>query len=207
MSVKFPDVPFFDGVPSVFRNAENAISTSVGVSEARADAAAGITVVGPKGWGIYRSDGTLALDADSVVAVEPSREFRISDYPQEAGGFQSYNKVATPGEVRITVTKGGYRESERRTFLRALDDMVQSTDLFLIVTPEAVFESRNVVRWDYRRTAENGARMITVEILAIEVRETAETQFSTTKKPSGADPVTTGPVRPVAAEAPTGAPS
>lgn len=198
MSVKFPDVPLFDGVPAVYRSAANAVGvTSRGVAQQAADATGEIVVARPKGWGVYTADGVVALAVDSIYAVEPGREFRIADYPQEAGGFLSYNKVATPGEVRLTVTKGGYKSTDRQAFLRELDALVETTDLYSIVTPERVFERYNIVRYDYRRTAEAGARLITVEILATEVRESAQSQFTTTKAPSGADPVNGGPVRPV----------
>lgn len=195
MTAIFPDVPFGLGVQPVFRDDEiNPIPTSA-PEPLTADGST-ITVTAPGGWGIYRADHTLALDVDSVVTLEPRREYRISDYPQEEGGFQTYNKVTTPGEVRLTVTKGG-APADRIDFLRTVEEIVASTDLFSIVTPERAFLDFNFTQYDYRRSAENGATLLVVDLVAIEVRQTAETAYTTTAAPSGADPVNGGPVRPV----------
>ena len=57
-------------------------------------------------WGIYLKD-KLVLEADSMKSIDYVQGSKISDYPQEEGAFQSYNKVATPYEVRVELTKGG----------------------------------------------------------------------------------------------------
>ena len=60
------------------------------------------------------------------------------------------------------------------------------------MTPEQTYESANVVGYNYRRTSTNGLGMLLVEIMLNEVRVTATADFSTTKKPSGADAVDNG---------------
>lgn len=192
MTATNPDVPETKGVPPVFRDGSN---PAVDPNQEPMTADGAITVVGAGGWGIYTSAGTKALDPDSVFTVEPNREFRISDYPQEAGGFQSYNKVATPAEIRITVTKGGSK-TDRLTFLRDVERLLETLDLYSVVTPDATYSSVNFIRRDYRRTAESGASLLTIDLVAMEVRETVESSYTNTKKPSGADPVNAGPVQP-----------
>lgn len=204
MSVTFPDVPVAPGVPPVFRDAAvNPAVSGVAAPEALTEDAP-IVVTAPKGWGIYTASHALALEPDSIFTLEPSREFRISDYPQEEGGFQTYNKVATPGEIRLTVTKGG-DAAGRLDFLRKIEELVTTTDLFTIVTPDRAFVDYNFTRYDYRRTAETGAALLIVELTAIEVRQTAETAYTKTAEPSGTDPVNGGPVRPITPSDPVAA--
>lgn len=206
MSARFPNVPAFPGVPQVFRNASNpptgGLSSAAGGIRDGAPPLVGdqdIVVTAQTAWGIYTPDGELALATDSIFRLEPMREFRISDYPVEEGGFQTYNKVAMPGETRVTVTKGG-KASVRQAFLNALDALIESTDLVTILTPDESFLDRNLVRYDYVRDADSGATLLVLDLLFIEVRQTAQTEYTTTKKPSGADRTQDGPVQPQAAQ-------
>lgn len=205
MSVRNPDVPAAPGVPPVNRDNTNP-GTAAQPAPLNSDTAAGAAI--ERQWGVFDKNGKRALEPDSIFAMEPSREFRISDYPVENGGFQSFNKVALPGEVRATVTKGGTSAS-RRQFLAAVDAMVATTALYTLVTPEGTFPNRNLIRYEYRRSAERGASLLALELIFEEVRVTAKGKYSTTKAPSGADPINGGPVRPTTptpAQTPAGAP-
>lgn len=216
MSARFPNVPAYPGVPQVFRNASNPPTGGLtdaiggirdGAPALTQDGGDAIVVTAQTAWGIYTPDGEKALAVDSVYRIEPSREFRISDYPIEDGGFQSYNKVAMPGETRVTVTKGG-TAAVRQAFLNTLDALVESTDIVTVLTPDESFLDRNLVRYDYSRSAESGAALLIVELMLIEVRQSAESQYTKSKEPSGTDAVSDGPVRsvdPTAAQTPVGA--
>ncbi len=149
-------------------------------------------------WGIYGSDGKLAIKPDSIVAVDFKREFRIADYPQENGAFQAYNKVATPDDVRVTMTKGG-KTSDRTDFLNALGDISKSLDLYSVVVPEGKYSSMNVSHIDYRRTAKSGVSLLTVDVWMQKVRVTATAKSNATKDASGADAKSAGNVQPQAA--------
>lgn len=189
----FPDVPDQPGVPPVFRDVSNP-GDGIDLSKLTHDApgvAAGSRAV----WGIYDQNGQIALACDNVFRLDPSREFRISDYPVEQGGFQSYNKVATPAETRVIVTKGG-SDVDRQAFLAALDVMIASTDLFDIVTPDSSFLDRNITRYDYSRDAERGATLLSVELVTVEVRQSATATFTDSKQPSGDKASNNGPVQP-----------
>lgn len=208
----FPNVPLAPGVPPVRRLGPPPPDVEKLTGDAPNLKDGGLT-----SWGIYTQDGKLALDPTSIFAVEFQREFRISDYPIEEGGFESYNKVATPFDIRITVTKDG-KLSERKTFLDDVDALVVTLDLFDVVTPERTYLSVNIVRSDYKRDNEGGGvSLLQVELQAQEVRTTASVQFSSTPtdagqaavnggitalgatgSPSGADPVNNGSVQPVA---------
>ncbi len=193
MSVLYPDVPLFSGVPAVLRRAEVNLDPSAPPEPLQDDR---LSQGGLVSWGIFKADGTIALEPDSIFMIEPMAEYRISDYPVERGGFQSFNKVALPGETRVTVTKGG-AVAERSAFLTALDALMKSLDAYSVVTPDGTFLDRNPVRYNYSRSSENGAALLKVEIQFQEIRQTAVAAFSNSKEPSGADAVNNGPVRPV----------
>ncbi len=134
-------------------------------------------------WGVFKDAKAIAA-ADSVLSFEYRQDTKISDYPQEKGAFQSYNKVGTPFDVRVQLTKGG-SEADRSAFLAAIEAATASLDLFDVVTPEKVYKSANLQRFDYRRTANSGVGLITVDLWLVEVRETVTAGFAVAKKPSG----------------------
>lgn len=170
----YPDVPVAPGVPPVLRR--GIIDAGANVARLTSDGT-GLTDGGLTRWGIFSQKGALALEPDSIAAIEYQREFRIADYPIEEGGFESYNKVATPYDIRVTMTKGG-KIPDRKDFLDQVELLVASLDLFTVVTPERNYFNVNIVRTDYRRNANNGATLLTVELHGIEVRTSASIQFS-----------------------------
>ncbi len=194
----YPDVPQLPGVPPVFRgpNGET-IPEGTGdpiVVTGRLTSDAPEAQTRTATWGLYKADGTLALAVDSVISAEPMREFRLSDYITEKGGFETYNKVALPGEVRVTVTKGG-DDSEREAFLNDLDKLIETIDLYSFVMPDGTLRDRSVIHYDYRRTREQGATLLTVELMLTEVRQTAQSAFTDSKAPEGDNPTQAGPVQ------------
>jgi len=189
---KYPNVPLAPGVPPVFRRADAPGVSATG--RALQSDAPGVSATSRTKWGLYTADGALALEVDSVVSVEPHRESRLSDYPTEQGGFQSYNKVQTPAETRLTVTKGG-RDADRQAFLAKLDGMVTGLDLFAVVMPDGTLPNRSVVRYDYARHQDRGATLLTVEIGLTQVRQTASSAFADSKAASGTGAAQGGPVQ------------
>lgn len=173
-STLFPNVPIFPGVPPVFRRAQ--AFGDVAVALLRQDALEGASAARVT-WGIFDATGALALEPDSFAVLEPVREFRVSDYPVEQGAFRSYNKVALPAEARVTMTKGG-TDADREDFLRRLDAMIEAIDLYSIITPDGSFLNRNLVRYDYRRSAERGTTLLTIELQMTEIRLSASSSFT-----------------------------
>ena len=136
---------------------------------------------------------------------------RVSDYPQEAGGFQTYNKVENPYDVRIQVTKGG-KVTDVATFLQVVENLQKASDLNLydMITPERTYSSGNVYKISHDHKRDHGANMVTVDIYIREIRVTASAFYSNTKSPTttgslsntksktGADPKQAGTVQPQA---------
>jgi hypothetical protein len=160
-------------------------------------------------WGIYLN-GQIAIAADSILKVEYKASARISNAPQEEGAFQAYNKVQAPYESRVQMTKGG-SESDRASFLDALEAAKQSLSLYDIVMPEKSYLNANITGYSLVRTARSGVTLLTVEVIFEEVRQAAAPVFTATtgggsaatpvianpKSPSGADPTNAGTKQPV----------
>lgn len=192
MSALFPDVPNTPGVPAVLRDVGN-LGTDT-LTELTGDALDPFSIGDPQ-WGIFDDGGSLVLDPDSIIAVEDTADRRVSTYPIEQGGFESYNKVAVPFEAHVIMTKGGTID-EKSQFIDKVKELTDSLKLYSIVTPEETFEKVNFVHHDKSRMSYKGATMLTISIGFIEIRESAQAAFTNSKEPSGAATVNDGPVQP-----------
>lgn len=186
----FPIVPIAAGVPAIPRDP---LAAAVTVALLTADAVISFFFgLGPK-WGIFLN-GFPVVAADSVVSVEYRQDWVISDYPLEQGAFESYDKVQVPFVARLRFTAGG-DELNRRALLDSVAAIAGDTNLYDVVTPEAVYTSCNITHYDYRRTAINGVGIIMVDIWLVEVRVTATIGFGNVQSPSAASPFDGGGVQ------------
>lgn len=186
-----PDVPVAPGVPPVKRDASNPGTAG---TPAQTSDNPEIVVSYVNRWGIFTKDGALALDPDSITSMSFDGEFRVADFPIEEGGFESYDKVRLPFEVRVRMTKGG-DIPDRYGFLNALDGLRETTDLFDVVTPERTYINVNITRVSLDRSREQGAGLITVDVAFREIVQNVISTFSNTKSPASADPVSNGAVQ------------
>lgn len=185
----YPDVPNVSGVPPVRRTSLTSDTAEAPLSSD------GITVIGTAKdqWGIYDADNARVLDADSVLSVGFNAEYRIADFPIEQGGFESYDKVAMPYSARVVLTKGG-SSADRREFLAKLEEVRADLNLYSVVTPERTYLNANITRISIDRSREQGANLITAEIVLQEIRQNATASF-TASQPSAATPTNNGPVQ------------
>ena len=147
-------------------------------------------------WGIYDLSGqNKVINPDSIIQVDHKRTWRISDYPQEEGAFQSYNKVLTPWDVKVRMTKGG-SVSDRTDFLTTLSNIAESLDLYSVRIPEGLYSSMSISDYSLNRTASNGVSLLTVDVAFIQIRISPSPLLSNTASPSGADQVNDGTVQP-----------
>lgn len=190
--IPFPDVPNVPGVPAVFRSltvpSKGQIVNALlgGIVEA---------IFGRVVWGVFDVSGKAALTPDTFVDIDYKNDTRVSNYPQEAGGFAAYNKVQTPFDCRVRLALGGDKAS-RTAFLAKCESMVKSTELFTVVTPEVTYVNATLQSYNYRRESKNGAAMLLVDMIFMEVRQTAVAAYSPApSQPSGANPVSDGQVQ------------
>lgn len=190
--INYPDIPNLPGVPSINRTTSGYLG---GI----------LTIIGGllpdnlfgKNWGIiYKDGGSTALTPDSFIDFEFREEHRIPNYPIEQGSFQSYNKVALPFDVKVTVSCSGNKAMSKEQFLSTLDGLLTSLVILSVVTPEVVFSSCNLVHVDYRREARNGATLIIAQLWFKEVRVVRQSN-TPTASPSGATITPLGELSPL----------
>lgn len=193
------DVPNAPGVPPLTDHASDGGEALATDTVTQADPATSMQ------WGVFDRAGGLVVEADSFNGIEFSQDYRIADYPMESGEFGSYNKVATPWQLRASVSKGGSLE-DKQAFETALQHLVPSLDLYTIVTPERAYLECNISSVRLSRNSERGAGLLTYDIDFTQIRQTGEIQFDddtvasahpdSTAKDSEAVPGTSVPVAP-----------
>lgn len=132
----------------------------------------------------------------STAEFEYKARSPISNYPQQKGAFQAYNKVQLPASVTMKLVSSG-SASQLQAFFDTLNALRTSTILVDLVTPESVFSSYNCVGFDFRRRAESGVSMIAVDVHFEYVPVTGQVEFSNTKTPGTAGQQGLGNVQPV----------
>lgn len=186
-----PGIPPLLRIPGQFSGAANILNNTVLLA---ADAIEVLRRLGPPKWGIFTGNVQVIVP-DSVVSVEYRQDTRIADHPLEDGDFETYNKVGTPWEARVRMTKGG-TDTDRAAFLKTAEGLVGSFDLYDVVTPERTYKNANVQRIDYTRSASNGMGLISIDFFIIEIRAFAKSQLAATKTPAGATQASAGRVQP-----------
>jgi len=144
-------------------------------------------------WGIYNGGGA-AINFDSFLSIDFKDFSKLATFPMEDGAFASFNKVESPYDLRIQLTKGGTTE-ERADFIQTLYLMKKDLALYDIVTPEAVYINSNLENYNYQRTVRSGKTLITAELWFKEVRITAGASNYNPSQPSGASPASNGQVQ------------
>lgn len=189
-----PNVPNLPGVPTLSSYSSFAGTLLV------ADTIAFITSLFRTEWGAFKN-GLPVIIADNVIDLSFKQDFSVANYPIERGGFESYDKVNSPLEVRVRFSAGGVL-IDRQDLLKSVSLVADSLDIFDIVTPEVIYMGVNMMHFDYQRAADRGAGMIVVDTWWVEIRETAQDAFSNTKSPSGAGAVNGGTTPTTAATPP-----
>lgn len=190
--IPIPNVPKVPGVPSLPRGIY--IPSAGEILNDVLDNAIG-ELLGNNRWGIFDKDGKDALEADSIVEIEYRNDSQVSNYIQEQGAFASYNKVDNPYEFTVSVAIAENLFNRSR-FIRKIEDIRQSTDVFSVVTPEKTYLNATLQGISYHRD-NTRVSLIIVDMFWVEIRNTGtvDTSFSETKEASGADAVDNGIVQ------------
>lgn len=131
----------------------------------------------PGNWTLYNADGEAAVPFDTFIACTVKNESKVVQNPTEKGSFADYNKVASPISLGVILGKSGSSDELAQT-LKALDELVEGTDLLSVVTPEKTYLDLNLVSYDCDRKAENGVDRLLVSLLLEEIRQ-VEPEYST----------------------------
>lgn len=127
----FPNVPNLPGVPQLARSSlfPPSLAPTIATPAAPQDLAA--TANQTAAWGIFDKDLNQVLTADSVLDFDSRNEWRVANFPIQAGAFASYNKVTMPPETVVRLAKGG-GVGERSQFLADINTIAASLDLYTI---------------------------------------------------------------------------
>lgn len=193
----FPIVPNVPGVPPIPRD-PNAVASIVSLltrdtfngAEGLAAAIAGL---GEPIWGVFQ-DGVEVLTPDTFLSLGYKQSWSISDYPIEQGGFESYDKVNSPFDVKIRIATGG-SQGQRQFLLNQVEAIAGTLDLYDVVTPEKVYFGVNVSHFDYHRRSQDGVGVMVIELWFTQIRVTQTATFSNTKSPTATDAVSGGVVQ------------
>lgn len=166
------------GIPSV-----PGLPKNIGDAAIKFGGALGINLLFGNYWGVFDQNGIPLLLADNVKSVKFQNRSKVSTAPLEKGSFAAYNKVIEPYTVNVVMTKGSGGVKERGAFLALVDAFANSTDLFMVITPEAIYPNCNIVGYDYVREAGDGARLLKVNLHLQEIRE-VEVEYTKTKAES-----------------------
>lgn len=218
--IPFPNVPKAPGVPDLVRKSTSIATGNPLLTQV--SGVLWQLLADTKKWGIYDKNGksifdvSVNLSANSLInkaltaaaqnygpfaaakgtlstkSVEYAKETRVSDFPIERGSFATYNKAEMASTPVVTLNFSG-TEYERTKFLSAIDSACKSTDLYSIITPEVEYYNYSIERYAYRRTAQTGCSMLTVDIFLKEVRQVAASFAATTNaKNAQSKPVANG---------------
>ncbi len=124
----------------------------------------------PEQWTLLDSEGEKAFDFDSFAKLNLKSESKIIQAPVERGSFVMYNKLNTPLELKCVLIKQGLPE-ELQTYVDALLDYADSTNLLSIVTPDKEYSNMNLVSVSFDRSAEVGINLIIADCAFTEVRQ------------------------------------
>lgn len=157
------------------------------------------------------TSGSILLTPDTCRSLEYKGEQRVADYPIEQGGFSSYNKVALPFDLRLTLSCGGgdlvqqlasgalsavdaYLNSllgtsfgqpmTRSAFILACEQLLASLTLVDVVTPDRTYTSLNCVHFGYSKTKDAGAGMVHADLWFREIRQSVSANYTSDGNPS-----------------------
>jgi hypothetical protein len=184
----FPNVPNLPGVPQLRRSPLFPANPGPVLGTAIALGSLWRSLFATPRWGVFKQvpepgpdEGGIqtvvvrgrlqpAVDCDSVLDFGYRNEYDISDYPVQDGDFATYNKVANPYETYVRMSKGGSVE-DRDRFLSQINDILKTTDLYYILTPEKQYVNVNPYRHEVTRKEASGAYFLTeVDLYFREIR-------------------------------------
>ena len=148
-------------------------------------------------WGIYFGPIPVIIN-DTVIQFGFDQRYDISDFPIEGGSFQSYNKVYEPFQATFRFVRGGSL-IDRQELLDSISAIIGDINLYNVVTADAVYQNVNLISYSYQQTGQNGIGMLTVDVVARQVKIASSAILSSVQDPGSASQVNDGTLQPAAA--------
>lgn len=181
---------YLNGAPIIATSVAPLIGLGSLVNAFSALASLGNSVSNLFGGGLGTNFG-LTTNTFSVVDFAYKQDWAIADYQVEGGGFQSYDKVQLPFDVRMRVAAGG-TSSNRQSLLDEIDAIANTLFLFDVYTPEKIYQSCSIAHYDYKRSANSGVGIIVADMWLQQIRVSSTAQYQNTQQPTVAGTVGTG---------------
>ena len=117
-------------------------------------------------YAVVASDTFIPLTLpDSWGEFDFRYETVLSDYPQEKGAFQPYNKVARPTAITTTLIKTGSDIARLTWFLAIQQQESQNpTQLYTLISPQGIFTDYVIGGMSYTTRKERGSNMMYLDI-------------------------------------------
>lgn len=135
----------------------------------------------PGAWTIYDEQGQPAVAFDVFLGCGAKAASKIAQNPVEQGSFATYNKIASPTALSVTLARTG-RATQLGAMLDQLDALVEGTDLISVITPGRTYVDYSLESYDYSRTTDTGADRLLVSLTLQEVRQ-VEPRYSNEQVP------------------------
>lgn len=135
-------------------------------------------------YAIIRSDILLPLTIPSSWGEFTHRyETQISDYPQEQGAFQPYNKVRRPVTVSVTMLKTG-SDIARFAWLAAIQQSEADTpeQLYTLISPQGIYVDFALTGMSYETRPDKGSNLLylTLQFTQVQQIESSDGVYSDT---------------------------
>jgi hypothetical protein len=171
-----------DGVPALL-NGINSVFGSVIAAQALSGQILSLFEPFQQQWGVYSQDDDSqpVLTTNGFVSFGIQNQSQVANYRIEKGQFSAYNKVDSPYQMAVTLTKAG-QSFEIKQFLDKLDEISNDFKLYKVFTPDKIYENANMESYSYERTVESGLNIIYATIIFTQILSTAEVAFNTPTK-------------------------
>ena len=133
-------------------------------------------------WTLIDSKGETALTFTAFIDLDSRTESQVSEYPIEEGGFASYNKTESPRELRVTLGIQGDNTDLEQSLIR-LEEYRKKALLLIVSTPSRLYKSMTLESYSYKRTQDENAGKLIVELVLKEIREVKTRVMTTITKP------------------------
>lgn len=122
-------------------------------------------------YAIFASDTFLPLCVPTSWQEFTLRyDTALSDYPQEQGAFQPYNKVKRPQTIDVTVTKMG-SDVTRQLWLMAIRqfEAAYPQQLYTLVSPQGIYVDFTLAGLSYTTRQDRGSHLLYLTMRFVEI--------------------------------------
>lgn len=131
-------------------------------------------------YSVVASDTFIPLTIpDSWGEFSYRYETALSDYPQEQGAFQPYNKIARPQAITTTLVKTG-SDLARMTWLLAIQqqEAQNPTQLYTLISPQGIFSDYVISGMTFATRKDRGSNMLYLDVTFTQIPQILSTNGS-----------------------------